>query len=143
MTLTVMCGIPNSGKTTNTNRLADETGATVFRLDDYMRGVKTYSDLVQILGTVLDNIKIELLSGKDVIYDAVNPDAASRKQIIDYFSDMDNLEIVCAYVDTSAEICIARDKSGWSAVFAERFEPPTDEEGFGRIDVYHNEDAES
>lgn len=134
MRFTIMCGIPNSGKTMKSRELSDKTGAVLIRLDDYthlyMKGYKPY----QVVELAINDIRSNLESGHDVIYDAVNETTVGRQQILEAVSTT-GADIVCVYMATPASVCISRDSSGWSAHYAEIFEPPTESEGFDELIV--------
>lgn len=133
MTFTVMCGLPCSGKTTKANELAEQSGATLIRLDDYTHFYLDGYKPQDILSFVLRDIGNALERGEDVIYDAVNATADERRQVIEMVGVKD-CRVVCIYMQTPVEICVARDKTRWAAIFAQRFEPPTETEGFELID---------
>lgn len=129
MTLTMMCGLPNSGKTAKARELAAQTGATLIRLDSYthlyLDGYKPQNILAFALRDMMDALN----RGEDVIYDAVNATADERRQIVDTV-DVEDCRIVCVYMQTPEAVCIARDRSGWSSFYAQRFEAPAENEGF-------------
>lgn len=128
MTLTMMCGLPNSGKTTKANNIAEETGATIIRVDDYTHLYQDGYKPNQILEIVINDTKSALECGENVVYDAVNATKSERKQLFDNFSTI--ADVVCVYMDTPAEMCVSRDKHGWSSIYARFFEVPTTDEGF-------------
>lgn len=131
MTLTIMCGLPNSGKTTKANNIAEETGATIIRVDDYTHLYQEGYKPNQIIEIVINDTKSVLGRGEDVVYDAVNATKSERKQLFDNFSTI--ADVVCVYMVTPAEMCIKRDKSGWSSFYARIFEEPTEDEDFELI----------
>lgn len=138
MTLTIMCGLPNSGKTTKATALAESTGATLIRHDDYYSRVITTTTFVkkehleQVTQLVLNDIKAHLENGEDVIYDAVNNTIASRQKVIETCA-VDGCRYVCVYMDTPLDQSLERDKSGWTSVFSRNFEIPTEDEKFDEI----------
>lgn len=128
MTLTMMCGLPNSGKTTKANNIAEETGATIIRVDDYTYLYQEGYKPNQIIEIVINDTKSAIERGEDVVYDAVNATKSERKQLFDNFSTI--ADVVCVYMDTPTEMCVSRDKHGWSSFYARFFEAPTIDEGF-------------
>lgn len=138
MKLTILCGIPNAGKTTKAIALAEETGATLVRHDNYYSRIITPTTdvmpehLRQVTELALADVKAALLDGEDVIYDATNDTKLARQRIKE-LCDVDGCEYVCIYMDTPEDICLERDTVGWTRYFALRFEPPTEDEGFELI----------
>ncbi|MCQ2077810.1 MAG: ATP-binding protein [Bacteroidaceae bacterium] len=129
MTFTMMCGLPNSGKTTKASDLAAQTGATLIRLDNYthlyLEGYKPRN----ILDLAIADISAALECGEDVIYDSVNATAYERGLVVEAVENK-GCSIVCIYMNTPVEVCCERDNTVWAAAYAQRFEMPTETEGF-------------
>ena len=137
MKLYIMCGLPDSGKTTKAAALAEETGATVISHDAYYKTVIRPSDVVtrEMLERVTENaladVKTHLENGEDVIYDAVNTKAKNRRAVLEKCM-VEGVYTVCVYIATPLEVCESRGGM-WSRVFAQSFEPPTPDEGFDEL----------
>lgn len=132
MTLTMMCGLPNSGKTTKANNIAEETGAVIIRVDDYTYLYEQGYKPQQMLEIVHNDVRANLESGHDIIYDAVNATAVERQQLKNIVEPF-GVRVVCVYMATPTEMCVSRDKHGWSSFYARFFEEPTEDEGFELI----------
>lgn len=137
MKLYIMCGLPDSGKTTKAAALAEETGATVISHDAYYKTVIRPSDVVtrEMLERVTENaladVKTHLENGEDVIYDAVNHTVESRKNVLEKCA-VEGLHTVCLYLDTPLEQCEARNRM-WARTFQRSLEVPTESEGFDEL----------
>lgn len=75
-TLTMLCGLPGSGKSTYAKQLSDETNAIICNSDAIRRELFGNENLQENNDTVFkilhSRIKENLKSGHDVIYDATN-----------------------------------------------------------------------
>lgn len=138
MNLILLCGIPNSGKTTKATSIAEETGYTLVRYDDYSHLIKDHH-AYEIVDIVQKEVADKLNSGQNVVYDAVNRTKAKRMELL---SMCKGHHCTCVYMDTPTEICVERDNSkvGWSALFAQIFEVPTEDEGFDKFIICHDGD---
>ena len=132
MKLTMMCGLPNSGKTTKAAALARETGAALVTWDEHARRVGKVLQQDEIREAVVSAIRAALEDGRDVVYDAVNATAEERKRIAEACTrGIDGVQTACMFMDTPVDICMPRDRFGWARAFARFFRPPTEDEGFG------------
>lgn len=132
MRLTIMCGLPNSGKTTLAGRLAEEQGAVLIKLDDYRHLGREGLTPWQIQEHALDEVREALEKGSDVIYDTTNSNPDTRAHVLEKCA-VNGCEKVCVYMDTPEEQCLERDESGWTKQYIGIIEPPTLDEGFDRI----------
>lgn len=133
MTLTVMCGVPNAGKTTKATALAEETGATRISVDDYRHYIRYDGKPMTVIDAALTDAREALERGEDVIFDNVNSNAHARRHVLD-MCRMDGLRTVCIYMDTPVETCLERAHGSWPAAFyAHKVTRPTEDEGFDEI----------
>lgn len=119
MTITLICGLPNAGKTTYSS-----TFNNVIHLDDHHMSFRECNNLA-------------LESTEDVCIEGVY----NRKKC-----RIDLLNIVpkewhkkCIWLNTPVEECIKRENRGRGECFvtcrAKRFEPPTEDEGWDEIKI--------
>ena len=116
--LTLICGIPNSGKTTYSARFGD-----VIHLDE----VQDYSAIC------------EMASGmENPIIEGLYLLAENRTQLLDACADHSPKR--CIWLDTTLEECIRREDRNRPAFVitqcANTFEPPTYDEGWDEIVRY-------
>ena len=95
--VTVMCGLPFSGKSALAQRMSNERENTVvLSLSDLKKQCPSGMSLEQ---HVQQSIFDALLSGKDVIYDATNLSFATRQSLYNFLKDIGVHEINLAYVE--------------------------------------------
>lgn len=94
----VMCGVPGSGKTTHSKRMAEEHGLERFSFDE-MRCFR----LEEFMRPAIKAMK----EGKNVILDTVNLRVNVRKKVLQAVADIPCKKIV-VYMDTPLEECIRR-----------------------------------
>lgn len=143
MKITMICGLPGAGKTTLARTMSSENGTAVVGYDECLTEcvpllLKNQMRHADVINVVIEKIREILVAGKDVIYDAVNTNVKKRKKVLDAVQDISGIEIACIYVDTPLDICITRGGKPIAQAFARSFEPPTEDEGFDEIIVYHN-----
>lgn len=138
MKLIMMCGLPNSGKTTKVQQLTQQENPTIISLDKYTHLYLDGYKPKDIVGFAIKDIIAALEQGNNVLYDAVNATKFERKQIIDSV----DCDVCCVYMKTPVEICEARDEHTWSTLYARIFEEPTEDEGFELIVSYDGVEAE-
>lgn len=139
--LTVMCGIPGSGKTSLCRSLYAE--AKVVSSDEYRRFVTgSYGDsrhdgfILDLCQTVVQHF---LGFGSDVVYDATNSTPAARSRWV-ALGRSAGVETRCVWVRASLEECLDRNFSRENVVpesvilrLAQAFVPPTIDEGFDLV----------
>ncbi|MEM9343906.1 MAG: ATP-binding protein [Pseudomonadota bacterium] len=121
--LYVFCGLPGSGKTTLSRRLAGHLGATYLRIDTIESGLITstlaLTDVMDAGYSVAWGLATDALAlGKPVVADAVHWNAA----LLDPWSRIASaegapchlIEVTCALPDRQARLA-ARHASGWKA----------------------------
>ncbi len=122
--MTLICGIPDAGKTTYSQRFPN-----VIHYDD-VKGGRHRRQLV------VDMVRDDPTVCVEGVYDR----ARDRSDLVKA-SDTEN---VCIWLDTPKDVCIERELNGrrrsivhmieWAAT---EFEPPTYDEGWDRIEVIH------
>lgn len=122
--LTLICGLPNAGKTTYSSKYD-----TVIHFDDIPRKGGQFENC---------NKRASEVKG-DVCVEGVYNSARRRKQLLEACKHQDRK--VCIWIDTPLEECIRREceyrKRPIGMVHAHRksFEPPTLEEGWDEVIV--------
>ena len=127
--LTLICGIPNSGKTTYS-----KIYNSVIHLDDYFRIGQPNRNYCEAVSSVVGDVCIEGVFGlKDM-----------RTDIITACGHHDRK--VCIWLDTPIEECIRRELEyrqrplGVVDTHHKMFQPPTYEEGWDEIIIIRKED---
>ena len=135
--LTIMIGIPASGKST----IAEQYGTVVST--DAIReelwgdaSIQKSSD--KVFRVAYDRIHNLLTEGKDAVLDATNVSAKRRKEAIKEFAEAD--EVVAVWVNTDAQTAIKRNadrdrKVPYSVIrrMSNQLEAPSLDEGFSKI----------
>ena len=98
VTAYVMCGVPGSGKTTTSKKMAEEHGLERFSLDEM--------HCFRLESFMLPAIKA-LEEGKSVVLDTVNLRVNVRKKVLQALADIPCKKVV-VYMDTPLEECIRR-----------------------------------
>lgn len=135
--LTIMIGIPASGKST----IADQYGVVVSTdaiREELWGDANDQKNGNKVFKAAFERIHNLLAEGKDAVLDATNVSAQRRKEEIKEFSEAD--EVVAVWVNTDAETAIKRNadrdrKVPYSVIrrMDAQLEPPTCEEGFSKI----------
>lgn len=148
-TLTVLVGLPGSGKSTYAKQKIEDNPTTVWLSSDSIRE-KLYGDAscqkdpAKVFEIMQEEALNALDSGFDVIYDATSITRKSRAAIMDKVPKHVRKE--CVIVWAPIEVCIERDEARDRTVGPEvidkmlrRFEAPFYDEGFDKIKVYLSE----
>lgn len=98
VTAYVMCGVPGSGKTTTSKKMAEEHGLERFSFDE-MRCFRLESFMLPAI-TALEE-------GKSVVLDTVNLRVNVRKKVLQALADVPCKKVV-VYMDTPLDECIRR-----------------------------------
>lgn len=96
--LYVMCGVPGSGKSTFSRKLAEERGLERFSFDE-MQCFR----LEEFLRPAVEAIR----NGKSVILDTTNLRVNVRKKVLQAVGDVQCRKVM-VYMDTSLEQCLYR-----------------------------------
>lgn len=141
-TLSLLSGIPASGKTTLAHELAQKHNATVHSYDDMPEANTKVSMDGSVKQAWIQNIREDLQSGKSVICDGLNLTVTERKELLAQFSDIPCQKFLHMKI-VPLEICLQRNRERKARLpdfvveqAAERMEPPTKEEGWDKIYVY-------
>ena len=131
--ITVLCGIPASGKTTISKKIAEKQNTIRFSFDEI--GCLQHNELIPCVIEALQ-------SGKNVVVDSVYTRASWRKDILEAIKNIDCQRILI-YMDTPLEECIRRNSQRPNQLpdFMVRdiynsIEPPTLDEGWDEILYY-------
>lgn len=120
--LTLICGIPNAGKTTYSKNFEN-----VIHLDEIQSTQFSPTREIELL--------LKGVEG-DVCVEGVYCSARSRKKLLESYEGKGT---TCIWLDTSIDVCVSREDRNRSTVLvrncAHVFEPPTYEEGWDEIIV--------
>lgn len=141
-TLTLMVGLPASGKTTYTKTKID-TRTKILSSDAIKKELFGFEENQdhdeQIFETLISRAKNFLLQGKDVLIDTSNNSTESREKTLSFFKDI-NIRRRAIIIDTPVETCIEQDSSRRNSIgekliheYAKNFSYPTKNEGFDDI----------
>lgn len=121
--MTLICGLPNSGKTTYSNRYED-----VIHLDD----IRQYSECNKIVSAKVD-----------AVVEGVYNKRKHRLQLLSGCRDSYN---VCIWMDTPIEECMNREmayrKRNCFIIYNNKMEPPEFSEGWDEIIIVHPDCSE-
>lgn len=112
-TLTMLCGLPGSGKSTYAKQLSDETNAIICSSDATRRELFGNENLQENNDTVFkrlhSRIKENLKNGHDVIYDATNIHSKRRRA---FLSELRRIKCVkqCVIISTPFQMCCEQNK---------------------------------
>ena len=142
--LTLMVGLPASGKSTYAKEMADDN--TVVLSSDALRKELLGDERCQddndiVFKTLYRRAKECLLEGKDVVIDATNINMKARRRALANFANMD-IRREAVVMATPYEVCLKRDKLRERTVgeevikkFLYRFEVPMAYEGFSCVAI--------
>ena len=140
--LTLLVGIPGSGKTTYANK--NKKDNEVILSSDIIRQELFGNESSQennklVFDTLYARARQLLQSDKDVIIDATNINAYYRHQTLKNFEDL-NIQRIAIVFETPTKTCIKRDQKRARTVgkavidkMISRYQKPTTEEGFDDI----------
>lgn len=105
--ITMLCGLPGSGKSTYAKFL-EEDGAHVFSSDEIRKEMYgSYDDQKhnnEVFMELHSRIKDCLTNGDDAVFDATNIESKKRRSFLQYISNVDCVKN-CAIIATPVEIC--------------------------------------
>lgn len=150
--LTLMVGLPASGKSTYARILGNADNTTVLSSDilrkELLGSEADQSNNDLIFKTLYERARELLKDGKNVVIDATNINAKDRRRTLSNFSDL-HIERFCYVMSTPIETCIERDKKRDRTVgedvikkFLYRFEIPMYFEGFDEIAILQYADKD-
>lgn len=124
----LICGIPNSGKTTYSQRFDN-----VVHMDEVASKGRASSRLCEIVSA----------STEDVCVEGVFISRQQRKQLVDSCNHKNN---VCIWLDTPLDECILRENRGRSPNLMANchacMQPPTLDEGWDEIIIIRGNDEQ-
>lgn len=119
MTLTLICGLPNAGKTTYSAQFGN-----VIHLDDYFRDFDACNSMAS-------------QASEDVCIEGIYNTKKKRKDLLECINK--DYKKVCIWLNTSTEECIKRENRNRSKHLilscAKQLEPPTEDEGWDEIQI--------
>ena len=148
-TLTIMIGIPGSGKSTYTKTKMDRKvkilSSDAIRKELFLDEENQENNIL-VFNTLHERAREFLLEGKDVVIDATNTNIEDRTKTLLPYKDLD-IKRKAIIVQTPVETCVERDKRRRRVVgedvineYLNNYTPPTKEEGFDEIVVVKNTD---
>lgn len=154
----VMCGLPGSGKSTLAESIIvtenNEEHKPIIHSSDVLRKELFGDEAIQgdnnkLFIELNRRIKLDLIAGKDVVYDATN---ISKKFRIQFLNELKNISCtpICLCMMTSYETCLNNNKKRYRQVPIEvvkrmqmNWQPPHYNEGFKEIKyIFSNLDDE-
>lgn len=109
--LTIMVGIPASGKSYAAEKLSDMYGSKIYSSDAYRKMLlgdgAEQSNNALVFNTLFSDMKKDIENGCNCIFDATNTTIKSRKRVLDLFGDIADVD---AFVmTTDVKECVTRD----------------------------------
>lgn len=144
--LTIMVGLPGSGKSTIAMEKAYFDGAWVFSSEQYRRKLlgseNDQTNNALVFSTLYKDLARALENGVPCIFDATNITRKERQKVITQVQHIEGLTLEAYIVNTPFEICCQRDADRERTVGVEvinkmlrKFECPQFFEGFDKITV--------
>lgn len=106
MTLYVLCGLPASGKTTLSTKLANEHNAKIYHYDEFKKGSKP-QESKQTHQRLYSLIAQDLLAGYDVVLDDLHLALEWRQSLLTTIKNIPCKKILIV-MTTPLEVCVAR-----------------------------------
>lgn len=142
--LYVMVGIPGSGKSFASEKIAKDNNAIIFSSDKYrlkICGDENCQDRNQeVFSLLYRELRQALIEGKNCIFDATNVTRKDRARIFNQINGINNVEVIAYVMRTPFEVCIEQDLHRERCVsrevikkFLYRYEFPQRFEGFSNI----------
>lgn len=138
MRLTVLCGIPGSGKTTLSEQLSIEQGAVLYCFDKRpgaFSPTKAAGARRQMWGDIAEDLR----AGKSVVCDDLHTRVLLRKNLLTAVSDVDCHKVLVV-MTTPFDECLRRNAARKARLpdilirgINNAYEPPTLDEGWDEI----------
>lgn len=138
--IVVFCGLPASGKTTQSQQLAEQYNAKLYCFDEYKIKARKLSGMTSHERMYFD-IKNDVLAGHDVILDDLHLALEWRQDLLSALQDIPCKKILIV-MTTPLEECVRRNsqRQGQSRLpdfviyhLDQRYQPPSLEEGWDDI----------
>lgn len=104
----LVCGIPGSGKTTFSNRLAEETGFTHIDIDDVYSDMngdsRDRSHKFEVWQEFFRRIHAAQQAGEDVIVDTMALLAYNRREFIEWFPEFEEHHLI--FITAKFDVCM-------------------------------------
>lgn len=148
-TLTLMIGLPGSGKSTYAKTKIDRKvkllSSDAIRKELFLDETNQENNTL-VFKTLHERARNFLIDGKDVVIDATNTNIDDRTKTLSSFADL-NIKRKAIIIETPVELCIERDSRRRRTVgedviksYHENYTPPTKAEGFDDIIMVKNND---
>lgn len=146
--LIVLVGLPGCGKSTYAKKLLDPQGYCRYVSSDQLREELFGDEAIQgdpktVFKHVHDKTKQLLTTGYDVVYDATNVTRKNRKNIVQQFGKIADIEAHIVWAPFNE--CVVRDRERKRTVgedviskFLHRWQSPYYDEGFSKIKLVFN-----
>ena len=135
----ILSGIPASGKTTYGKILSQKHNAVLISYDDIPDANTTVDKMSVVYNRWISQIRELALTGKGVVCDNTNLTVKQRKKLFERLKDIPCRKELCV-MTTPLNECFERNKSRDNRLpefvliqSYERFEYPTDSEGWDKI----------
>jgi predicted kinase len=152
--LYMMIGLPGSGKSTISKRVAEANGLIRLSTDELkdMYHCQTQEARDKVYYHLIEELQVALDRGLDVVFDGLNVDSRTRRKFIaDIKVNHPEVTIIGMLVVASIDQCSQRDVerkeqgghvSGYKLFyFLSYFDPPYLEEGFDSLYIWFNDDT--
>lgn len=149
-TVTMLVGLPASGKSTLANELSNRNNVVIssdqLRFDLTNQYVTSQLNNVALFKALTHNVISVLKSGKNVIFDSTNLNSKKRKHFISQIKlEYSNININAIVMATPFNKCIELDNKREKKVGSDvirrmrtHFQMPYYTEGFNNIELYHH-----
>jgi len=149
--LTILIGLPASGKSTYAKQLSKENNAVIHSSDELrielFGSVSTFDKNDELFKELHKRVINDLKNGCNVIYDATNLNWKKRRNFLSKVPI--NVERQAIVVATSVGSCLVRDDKRKRHVGSKRilgmwrnFNFPLEQEGFDEISIHYTEDID-
>lgn len=148
-TLTLLVGLPASGKSTFAREHLANDNTIILSSDDLRKellGNESYQDNNDLVfKSLYKRAKEFLQNGKNVVIDATNINIKARRSALSHFDKMPIIRQALVFA-TPYFVCVDRDKKRERTVgknvikkYIQRFEIPMEYEGFDFVDIIHDD----
>ena len=135
------CGIPGSGKTTLSKRIADKHNATLYCYDD-LPNANLPSKKDEVRQSMWKDVLHDINQGKTVVVDDLLTTVEMRKNMLNALAEAKCRKVIIV-MQTPFDICLQRNANRKRRLpeqflynFHDRYVPPSLDEGWDEI-IYH------